>query len=327
MAAGLATKKKSRSLFHYTSAHGLVGIVRDGSLFATHAEFSNDTSECKLILPHLKAVLVEDYKRLIPELIKSRIMNEAILREHGEGVYEEEAESSVRVMLQAVNNTAPYFITSFCIHDQEDYEYSNGLLSQWRGYARGGFALEFDESEVDALNAEEHAKWRYQGLITDAVAYEKHEERVRPEKFKGMAGAFLRSILPELKNPSLDAILGNAQVNDFAHSFLSVAPFLKHYGFREEAEYRVVALCNRPTRVDPGDKRQVKEIHFRTDARSGNVVPYIALYEGLRTPLPIKSVVIGPHAQQKNQLAAVELLFEKYRIDAKIRLSSSPFRD
>jgi hypothetical protein len=142
----------------------------------------------------------------------------------------------------------------------------------------------------------------------------------------------LRSILPRLqflpgnKRKERDEILGTANINDFAHAFLSVAPFLKHSGFEEESEYRIVALCNRPTKVDPGDKRKIKHFQFRSRP-DGNVVPYISLYDGLQKPLPIKSVIVGPHAQQENQRVAVELLLERYEINAEIRVSELPFRE
>src|ERR1035441_3962462 len=35
------------------------------------------------------------------------------------------------------NNTAPFFITSFCMHKKGTAVHEHGLLSQWRGYARG----------------------------------------------------------------------------------------------------------------------------------------------------------------------------------------------
>jgi hypothetical protein len=316
--------RKSRPLFHYTTAQGLLGIVQNRCLFATHAEFSNDSTECKLLLPLLEEIFVREYEQLVPKLIDRGQMAAEFLKEHGTNVYKLEAKNSARVMLKATNNVAPYFITSFCIHPRSSYEYQNGLLSQWRSYARGGFAIEFDEREIDDLTAQENKNWRYQGIITDTVVYDNHAEKVSSEKFEGMAGAFMRAILPE--HPDNDEILGTSKVEDFAHPFLSVAPFLKHSGFKEEAEYRIVVLCNRPNKSDPDDKRLAKKIRFRSKA-DGNVVPYIALYEDRKEPLPIKAVIVGPHSQQENQVAAVELLLEQNQINADVRRSDIPFRD
>jgi hypothetical protein len=317
-------KQQSRSLFHYTTSQGLFGIIQDRALFATHADFSNDSSECKLISAYLVKTLAAEYEQIILKLIALKVMRRELMRDYGRYVFEREAENSVHSMFQALNNTSPYFIASFCIHDKSDHEYGNGLLSQWPGYARGGFALEFDELELDAMNAEENAGWRYQGLLTNTVSYEGHEALVNPDQFRGMAGAFLRTIL-RISEPALTDILGKGVVDDYSRPFLSIAPFLKHSGFREENEYRIVALCNRPSKTDPGDKRMIKSFRFRTRP-DGNVVPYIALYDGLGKPLPIKGVIIGPHAQQENQRLAVELLLEQHGINAEVRVSETPFR-
>jgi hypothetical protein len=206
-------------------------------------------------------------------------------------------------------------------------------LSQWRSYALGGFAVEFDEFGIDELTKEESAGWRYQGIITDRVVYEDHEGHVQPDRFKGMAGAFLRTILNRqmpmrmrAQGGELDEILGKAEVGDFGQAFLSVAPFLKHNSFSEECEYRIVALCNRPEQTDPGDERPVKDICFRPRA-DGDVVPYIALFSDVGKPLPIKSIIVGPHRRQENQRMAVELLLERYGTKASVRLSEAPFRE
>jgi hypothetical protein len=325
--------KKSRSLFNYTTVDGLLGIIKDRALFATHADFSNDSSECRLIRPYLTQILTAEYEKIVPMLIERKVISSNLLRDHGRAAFEMEAQNLVNAMLRATNNSAPYFIFSFCIHDKADYEYSHGLLSQWRSYARGGFAIEFDELELDALSKDETAGWRYQGIITDTVSYKNHEERVKPELFSGMAGAFIRTInesslrltMSLSKRREINEILGNKSVDDFARPFLSVAPFLKHGGFEEENEYRIVALCNRRTKSDPGENRKVKEIRFRPRS-NGDLVPYIALYDGLQKPLPIKTVIVGPHSQQENQRMAVELLLERHELSAAVRVSEIPFR-
>src|SRR5215470_16501363 len=93
--------------------------------------------------------------------------------------------------------------------------------------------------------------------------------------------------------------------------FLSVAPFLKHQGFVEEKEYRVVALCYRHGVNEPDDTRNTKDIKFRARP-DGSVAPYIALYDGPQKGLTIKSVIVGPHQHQENQRNIVEMLLEQH---------------
>jgi hypothetical protein len=269
-------------------------------------------------------VVAAEYEQYYEKLVKLKVMKAGLVSEHGEDVFAQEAQMVLKAMSDTADNLAPYFITSFCVHDEGGYEYSNGLLSQWRSYALGGFAIEFDEFGIDALNEEEKNGWSYQGLFTDNVAYDNHEARLRPERFKGMAGALLRATLGV--GHELDDTLGKATIGDFAQPFLSVAPFLKHEGFRHEAEYRIVAMCLRATKHVAGDPRKLKQIRFRSRP-DGNVVPYVALYDEIKKPLPIKAVIIGPHAQQENQRKAVELLLEQNNLNAAVRLSELPFRE
>src|SRR5262245_58881475 len=159
--------EKSRSLFHYTTAEGLLGIIRDCCLWATHADFSNDTSECKLIVQHLKPVLEAEHSEIIPKLSEVGILKPELLQKHGTGFFDTQAQKTIETILMSINNLDPIYITSFCIHDKESEaeQYQHGLLSQWRGYARGGFAIEFDEYGLGALNQEEEKKWDYQKIF------------------------------------------------------------------------------------------------------------------------------------------------------------------
>ncbi len=308
----------------------MAGIIRNRTLFATHADYSNNSSECRLVIPYLTKILSEEFEKYAPQLVELGLMDRRIAEFGNRELYDGEAKNCVEAMLQTVNNISPYFITSFCIHEQNDYEYSNGLLSQWRAYARGGFAIEFDEQKIDGLNHEEYKALSYAGIITNTVSYENHETQVNPELFRGMAGPFLRNLLRvdeqrEQVRSAFNRVVGTAEIGDFVKPFLSLAPFLKHYGFKEESEYRIVAICNRPTRITPDDKRVAKKIRFKA-RRNGDVVPFIALYENFEKTLPIKAIIIGPHAEQENQRHSVELLLEQHGIVAEVRVSRTPFR-
>lgn len=315
---------QSRSLFHYTNAEGLVGILENQTLHATHSNFLNDSTECKSILAVLLPTIEAELREVVPRLVEEKVFDRAILTDYGDEIYVREAEKMLQAMILATDRTAPFFITSFCIHDIDSPAFDHGLLSQWRGYARGGFAIEFDEQALDGLNQKERDKFRYQGLLTEKVTYRNHSEEVSPEKFGGLAGALLKSLFPKVSS-KLTEILGSKSTVDFAGPFLSIAPFLKNANFEEENEYRIVALCNRPTKVESNDRREVKTIKFRPKP-NGELIPFIALYEGLSGKLPIKGIILGPHQQQQSRRMALEILLEKCGLDIPIKVSEIPFR-
>ncbi len=263
---------KSRSLFHYTTSDGLLGILGSGALFASHYGFLNDKSE-------------------------GNVLREVLL--------------------------------PFLMHEEGTDNHADGLLSQWRGYARGGFAIEFDELELDELTKRENAECRLQGILTNAVHYRDFDQFVKPDRFRGFAAslfkAVLDQVLPKAKRKLIE-ILGAKTTEDFARFYVGTVPFLKNSAFEEEHEYRIVALCNRIGVSDEADQRRYKNLHFRTRA-DGRITPFIKLFGDLATDLPIKSIVVGPHPHQESQLAAVRLVISEHGIDCDVRASRIPFRE
>jgi hypothetical protein len=126
-------RPKSRSLFHYTTSDGLLGIIKSDSLFASHYSFLNDSSEGivlrELLLPRLEA----EMRQFVPKLIQAGILKRELLAAKGEDYYREEVGRMFKSMTSATNNVAPFFIASFCIHEDGTDHYDDGLLSQWRG--------------------------------------------------------------------------------------------------------------------------------------------------------------------------------------------------
>jgi hypothetical protein len=320
-----ASNGVSRSLFHYTTAGGLIGILQSQSLFATHANFLNDSAECRILSRLLKPQIAGEIAEIVPTLIKRGRLIGDVYKEHGEKIHEMQAEAALDSIFTSIEKIAPFYITSFCIHDPTEPEYENGLLSQWRGYANGGFAIEFDELAIDELGKAENNAHRYQGILTDQVSYDGHSKRAKIEQFKGIGKAFLRKLFEDQGGDLVQDFGDEIDLHKFTRPFLEVLPFLKDPGFSEEREYRIAALCNRPGVAEDGDVRTPKELLFR-ESKSGSVIPYVPLFAGLGTKLPIKGILIGPHVNQANQANALSLLLERCGIDVEVRPSKLTFR-
>ena len=88
---------------------------------------------------------------------------------------------------------------------------------------------------------------------------------------------------------------------DLFGPFSNAATLMKHRGFREEREVRIVAmpqseraLADRGREYELLGRPPIKEVH-----RQSNSKKCVALFESLNTTLPIKRIIVGPGANQK----------------------------
>src|SRR5258706_1080187 len=137
------------------------------------------------------------------------------------------------------------------MHDAGSEESEHGLLSQWRGYGLGGFAIEFDTDELDKLTQLENAQRSVQMISTRKVAYRDHEAKADLKRFEGLSRATLgnafRAVAPSLAaRTDVAEVIGNRPLEDFVRRFLETVPFLKTPRFEGEREYRLVASATRP---------------------------------------------------------------------------------
>lgn len=313
------------SLFHYTNASGLIGILSSNSLFATDYRFMNDPSELgearKLIVPVFEAEIA----RLTPELAKKNFLSPEFYKELGTRGHLLQAESLYSAVVKAANNASPFFLFSFCRHSEKSDEYNHGLLSQWRGYSSGGgFALEFDEVQLDKMLNEEIESFAYAGYRTADVAYENHEKHLKAADYEQIAREMLRKLFSSHDIDISDVTGPEQSLDKLFLSFLTTAPFLKNSGFKEECEYRISALCIRKQKIPKGMDKAPKTIKFRS--RDAMIIPYIDLFSTLGKKLPLKSIVVGPHLRQVEQVEAAKLLVETYDYNVPIRVSEIPLR-
>ncbi len=240
---------------------------------------------------------------------------------HGISGHRLQAEGFFKTLLRLVNDISPLFVLSFCRHQEGSKEFAHGLLSQWRGYGEaGGFAIEFDEAGLEELLKVETENFAYVGCKSDDVLYENYEQLFVADDFKGLAGEMIRRIF---EPRDVSSVTGRKNFDAFVPKFMRVAPFMKHWGFREEREYRILFSCIQWNKLPAGEKRPAKEI--KTRVRDGQLIPYIKVFErGSR--LPIKSIIVGPHPSQELQYEAAKLMVSTEGFDATVRLSEIPYR-
>src|SRR6185312_15284881 len=107
----------SSAMFHYTTASGLIGILESGSLWATHANFLNDSAECRLLNRLLTPQIKSEFEKIVPELTARGAFVPDIMKSLGGDAMSTEAEKVTNSILRAIDRTSPIYVTSFCMHE------------------------------------------------------------------------------------------------------------------------------------------------------------------------------------------------------------------
>jgi hypothetical protein len=255
-------------LYYYTGIDGLIGILRDRWIYATDAMFLNDASEVAYAFNRMMARLAQYH----PEYAAIPWLAE-LLDSIGSPA--------------ATSRDASVYVTSFC--EEGD------LLSQWRGYASGGYAIGFARDALHKITLPDGE------IRVVPVSYGPNVTRPRVRKiFEDMIA----------HGPYTD--VDQRRVRDTL--LLPELAATKDPTFAEEREWRLMIL---------GHSRDT-DVQFRT--RANVVIPYLLV--PLPEPDPIRTIVIGPgHDSDIRQAGARRLLDHLGRADVSTRPSVSPLRD
>lgn len=315
-------------LMHYTNAAGLVGIVSSSTIWATHANFLNDSEEIKHFFDvRLFDLVLQEELQYKNNLSRSADRAKKMLAEGGvDHLARVSAVEHVKDLRSATLRFNQPFIFSMSAASDEPIA-RNGLLSQWRGYGKdGGYAIVFDTEGFDPLlkcegetNHYQHYEWVdvfYHGV--DPATQPSSEDVARLE-------ATVRKGLPKIiRSGAVDEGQG------FYQAISSLSCRYKHRGFFEEREVRLVAI---PVTEEiealakaNGEGRQSRKP--KTFVRSGMPVPYLELFSELpESPraLPIKRVIVGPHRDQDLRVDAVRRLLASKGYEAYVEPSDIPY--
>jgi hypothetical protein len=321
------TSEVYEKLYHYTTWAGLLGILNNKTLWATHYKFLSDYSEIILvrdkliswILPHVR----EAYKTLIHQ---SPHIEREINQQGGlDQVIQHDTEVFVDAQYRAIGHDI--YILSFCGQHENPRINSNGLLSQWRGYgAGGGLALVFNTQKMEEILEIERERFQYNTMHISDLVYSDDEDKLKAELSEDLS-----IIANDVKRVFDDTRLSEKKkgtVLEGYQSFVNCISRYKHCGFSEENEVRVVVL---PAVLDQEflelasseglALKPEKERKFRN--KNGEIVPYIELFNSIDIELPIEKIIVGPHKEKETRAAALRVMLRNTKIE--ITCSDIPF--
>ncbi len=267
-------------LFHYTGAPGVRGILNSDSIWASGAQHMNDWME-----------VVYGYNMMMSAL--RDVVGAGGLDSEAQNIFE----NVLRVMEQPDSPFVDAYFAAFC-------EKGN-LLSQWRAYAgTQGCALEMDPMVIKGELA----------LTTKALARNVRLAKVEYDP-KRQEKSF-RSVLDELIETIKERRGGSeTHVNalvDFVRVVMSSwAATVKHPGFEEEQEWRVIFQP-----LITAQEKYLSTEEFVVRVEEEHLVTHVELIpsdvmprrNGKRPTLPIKSITCGPNVSMRSTMRALEIL-------------------
>jgi hypothetical protein len=306
---------KYTSLWHYTTGAGMLGILQNSSLRATHIRYLNDIGEAKFFQQNYFPRLFKDHWTLAAD--KGKVSKNDV-----SALTEAVQESLMRGIFDNVD-----LFTASLSQPVSDADV-DGMLSQWRGYGSdGGYALIFDTAKLrDALTCSGSRYSDASTCIGDMNYMTVDHPRAKYSKdVLAMEGRIVKALENMSDVNSLAVDSGN-----YFDDFINIACLTKHSGFAEENEVRIVVA--RPANemlqylMEGENEKPPRPLQFRE--YKGLLIPFINLYEADDCALgsPIKAIVVGPHLDGLRRAQSLRLLARQLNLDITVHESSLSYR-
>ena len=286
-------------VYHYTTRAGLEGLTKTQTIWASHYQSLNDSSE----LEHFREAFALTLSPKFDAVIQRKNLNDKMLRIYAESGgplqlardFVNSLYASTFEQRDAYGRVEP-FVSSFCTHSADQaYEQKNGLLSQWRGYSGGdGYCLVFDTAALCRLLADEFDRLYWLHLSISAVTYDVDGVTIDNE-FPKLFEACVNNLQEFFKGTATPELMTAAD-------FWEAASRFKHRGFYEEREVRIVAIPG-TAKLAEYTKQEHPEFQEKPlpdiRQRHAHGPLRIALFEGSNVRLPISRVIVGPSRSQE----------------------------
>jgi len=174
-------------------------------------------------------------------------------------------------------------------------------LSQWRGY-KADIAIGFDPVQLDTVCAN---------------FWEGHREvRIRKVNYvESSATPRSNELIDNQRSGHMVTILGEEGFDvAYTRMWSRFATMMKHQGFKEEEEWRVI-IYDDAGRLEPS-----------FSVRNGRMVPYIPLPLGGKLDSVVRRLTIGPGPFKDETLAAVRKLLASHHLQIEACATETPYR-
>jgi hypothetical protein len=323
-------------LCHYTSEDGLEGIIENDNIRATHVRFLNDWTEFReAFTERYLRVLIDSFRAQLPvdlDPTARQVIDSVLSKRTGE----------ILDIIELSDTSNETFVSSFTSATPEDSADPGDRLSQRRGYANTsqGYSLGFDKTLLQKQIGINNKK--AQATLQQCI-YDEHKKTSLFEEM-GCTAAGQFADLKRRGEPvpsSFTTNVTNAPVEykkasfyflkSFASAtakFFTQAARIKHPGFSEEHEWRVIFQASTYA-LAPVEKagRCIEIVKFR-DGQFGRT-PFIEIPLSLADAekSPLRRIVVGPGRHKEDVKRSVDLFLLNRGIqNVEVSTSLIPYR-
>jgi hypothetical protein len=312
-------QKEPELLYHYTDQKGLLGILQNKCIWATHLRYLNDTSEGKIV------------SQIVLDELNSRLNSDAMMqffgmspiKRSGKIECEDEEIFNQGVTISSWVTSQDVFVTSFSAE--------GNLLSQWRAYSdrSGGYSIGFSRSYLQTVGV--HFLRNLPGRFfsnSDTLFRCRYCDEIEKKSLKADVEKLVDLFITESRTAK-QSVLGVSGIEGFKtplaialKCFLPLATrsaITKNEAFREEAEWRLAFHQNQ--NLMPPD------LQFRPS--SSMLIPYLEV--PLQIPdqqIGIEEIIVGPCPHPSETKKTIEMLVTTHDFPSvKVRDSKIPYRN
>jgi hypothetical protein len=288
-------------LYHYTSQQGLLAIINSKTIWATNIYYLNDSSEYEYAAKLIQDV-IREYLITPPGSSPSLAAGIPLPTKITPEMLEQMLLESIRGVISLLTTRYRIYVCSFSEEGDQ--------LSQWRGYCPNGngFSLGFATSPLQ----DQMVKYSF-GLVQ--CVYDKNEQTKIVKKIIDKSIIALKSSLGETDGVKISAMLTEIAASTVGKLFFALSR-LKHETFREEKEWRFVALYN---------DSQPLPILFREGKYM--ITPYVEIQlADNQESNKIDRIIMGPTSHKLLAQKATKLLMDSNKIKCDVVPSKIPYR-